>query len=47
MASKCGVVASAIAAYDKAAASQVSGAAHVKVLGLLREVTGVQASAAP
>jgi len=47
MASKCGVVASAIAAYDKAAASQVSGAAHVKVLGPLREVTGVQASAAP
>ena len=47
MASKCGVVASAIAAYDKAAASQVSGAAHVKVLGAVREVTGVQASAAP
>jgi hypothetical protein len=47
MASKCGVVAGAIAAYDNAAASQVSGAAHVKVLGPLREVTGVQASAAP
>ena len=47
MASKCGVVASAIAAYDKAAASQVSGAAYVKVLGPLREVTEVQASAAP
>jgi hypothetical protein len=46
MASTCGVVASAIAAYDNAAASQVSGAAHVKVLGPLREVTGVQASAA-
>jgi hypothetical protein len=42
MASTCGVVASAIAAHDKAAASQVSGAAHVKVLGRLREVTGVQ-----
>jgi hypothetical protein len=33
MASTCGVVASAIAAYDKAAASQVFGAAHAKVLG--------------
>jgi hypothetical protein len=47
MASTCGVVASAIAAYDKAAASQVSGAAHAKVLGPLREIAGVQASAAP
>jgi hypothetical protein len=40
-------VASEIAPYDDAAASEVAGRLDAEVLGLLREVTGVQASAAP
>jgi hypothetical protein len=40
-------VASAIARYDDAAASTVAERLDTEVLGLLREVTGVQAPAAP
>jgi hypothetical protein len=40
-------VASAIAPYDNAAASEVAGRLDTEVLGLLREATGVQAPAAP
>jgi uncharacterized protein (DUF302 family) len=40
-------VVSAIAPYDNAAASEVAGRLDAEVLGLLREATGVQASAAP
>ena len=40
-------VANAIRAHDNAAAFEVAGRLDTGVLGLLREITGVQASAAP
>ena len=40
-------VASAIAPYDNAAASEVAGRLDAEVLGLLREATGVRAPATP
>ena len=40
-------VVSAIAPYDNAVAAAVAGRLDAEVLGLLREATGVQASAAP